>query len=321
MDLGSAIGTNLGEMSGNITKALIEIIDARGIKVDLSTPVKVGGGSQSLTQFLGNSATGAVKTTKEEASSIATAKALREAAAKGLGLNESADLVASTNPLDVGSLLESPGMGSTLTSLSGVTKKKFYVQFNPRELKLTGYGGGLAAKNNYIDSKDKVNTNELTFEKMDVRIELNVQLIFDQVDPQDAFMADKLNMSTTAMIEGAVKAVRTATGSKELCSVQKQVEAFVAALRSPFTRQIIFSWGDMSYSGVLNRVSAQYTMFNVIGAPVRALVNLTLVCADSSVDANNMGPWYEAYSKAFGAGAQSFVKNSQKVGNLFNFNT
>jgi len=41
-----------------------------------------------------------------------------------------------------------------------------------------------------------------------------------------------------------------------------------------------FTWGDMSYQGVLNGVNAEYTMFNVNGEPCRATVSLRLVILD-----------------------------------------
>lgn len=197
----------------------------------------------------------------------------------------------------------------------GTAKKYFTVQFNPSDLTLSGYGGGQVAKTDYSRNDGK----GITFTAASVRIMLHVKLIFDKVDPPDAFMSDKVNTSVASMAQGAVKSVRTATGKKKT-SVQAEVEGFVAALRSDCTRKISFCWGAMQYDGVLSKVSAQYTMFNVQGEPIRAIVRLSLVCADEEVAPGDMGIWQEYYEDAFEGGNQSYVKAAQKAGNLFNIN-
>lgn len=218
-----------------------------------------------------------------------------------------------------GSSLGGSSLGSgslSLPALSlGATKRYFTVQFNPSDLSFSGYGGGQMAKTDYSSTEGK----KITFAPVAVRIMMNVRLIFDQVDPQDAFMSDKVNTSMTSMAQGAVKGVRIAAGKKKT-SVQAEVEGFVAALRSSHTRKISFYWGAMQYCGVLSKVSAQYTMFNVQGEPIRAMVRLALVCADEDVAPGEMGIWQESYENAFQGGNQSYVKTAQKAGNLLNIN-
>ena len=204
------------------------------------------------------------------------------------------------------------GIGNS-GSLVGVTSKKFQVQFNPNTLSFSGYGGGMITKTDFSSGK------AITFEPADVRISMDVDLIFDKVDAQDAFMGDKLNLAPTALVTNTAKGSLKAAGKKTY-SVQTEVEGFIAALRSPMTRRITFHWGEMNYSGVLNRVSAQYTMFNVQGCPIRAKVELSLVCADEDVSPNSMGVWQKYYNEAFGGGSQSYVQAAQKVSNLLNFN-
>ena len=75
----------------------------------------------------------------------------------------------------------------------------------------------------------------------------------------------------------------------------------------------------MSYTGILNRVSAQYTMFNSSGIPVRAVVQLSLICADESISPNSLGSWQNAYETAFKGGSKSLVSWTQRAGSLFNF--
>ena len=290
----SKLGMDAVSRTGNIEKAVIEIIDMRGRKVIVEPPVEVQGGG--LTGKLSS------------AVSLPSLKASNTLAGIS-ALTDTVNDIAKGSKLNV---LEGPA--SLLSGIEGATRKLFYVQFNPNELSLSGYGGGLASKTDFSEKG-----NSITFDKADVRITLNVRLIFDKVDPQDAFMADKANTSTTAMATGAAKAALTEKEKKDY-SVQTEVEGFIAALRSKYTRRITFHWGTMTYTGILNRVSAQYTMFNVQGLPVRAFVNLSLVCADEAVSPSSMGMWQAYYQELFEAGNQSYVKAAEKAGNLLNFN-
>ncbi len=263
-------------MVGNIEKAIIEIEDNRGKEPVIEPPVSVQTKSKAVS--LG----GAVGSLADQVASVAVsvAEEVKKASAEALG----------------------------------GTKKRFFVQFNPSELSLTGYGGGMRAKTDYSSGHGGI-----TFDSVDVRITLSVRLIFDKVDPQDAFLADKMNLSVTSMAVGAAKAGMAAMGKKDN-SVQTEVEGFIAALRSPSTRKIAFYWGSLCYSGVLNKIGAQYTMFNVNGQPIRGIVQLSLVCADEKVIRGNMGFWQEQYKKAFQGQNQSYVKAAQKAGSLVNFN-
>jgi len=97
------------------------------------------------------------------------------------------------------------------------------------------------------------------------------------------------------------------------------VEGFIGALRNENTRLITFNWGKLCYSGVLRRVGAEYTMFNVTGEPVRAKVGLTIMCADVKEWPNSVAVWQERYKNSYLGGSESGVKASQKLGSLLNF--
>ena len=296
MDFKSMAGTAVSQISGNIEKAIIEIIDMRGRTPVVQPPVPVQGeggvgglmgGGLTSTNFMDVSQT----------------------FAGAAGITDTVSNLAENAGLDVRNL--SSGM---LGFTAGATRKLFHVQFNPSELSLSGYGGGLTQKTDFSEG-----ANGISFEKADVHISLNVKLIFDKVDPQDAFMGDKLNTSPMAIGTGIAKGVLTHKGKKEN-SVQTEVEGFIAALRSKYTRRITFHWGTMNYTGILNRISSQYTMFNVLGEPVRAYVSLSLVCADEKISPKSMGIWQKYYEQLFEIGDQSFVGMAQKAGNLLNFN-
>jgi len=290
MDTTAILKNSVTQNSGNIEKAIIEIIDMRGRDLVVEKPVSMGGSSLKL----GGVSIPMLSTASTFAGSDVLADYETELSSKaGKG---------------------AAGSGKMLSYLEGATRKCFYVQFNPAEVSVSGYGGGQVIKTNY--SRDG---SGISFDSAAVRIMMNVKLIFDKVDPADAFMSDKVSSSLTAAAEGMSRGIRTALGKKDN-SVQTEVEGFIAALRSSRTRRITFHWGAMNYTGVLNRVSSQYTMFNVEGQPVRAVVALSLVCADQDVSSGSMGGWQEYYQKAFQGKDQSYVKAAQKAGNLLNIN-
>lgn len=287
------------ELAGILDKAVIEIKDKRGTKIQVEAPVPMRGSAQSgalqITSPVSMSALGNSVTTQSAAGALA-----------GLaGQNSGMAGTAAAAAAQVASGVHAGAADSV---------KYFHVQFNPNELRLNGYGGGSAAKTDFSGRNGGV-----SLDVMKVRISMDVRLYFDKVDAQDAFMSDKINLAPTALATGAAKAVMSGMGKKEY-SVQTEVEGLVAALRSRFTREITFHWGPLCYTGVLNNVDSRYTMFNVQGQPVRAEVDLSLALADQEVSENTLGRWQAKYNEAFGGQNQSFVKAEQKVGNLLNFN-
>lgn len=290
------ITDTVGTLSGNIEKAIIAVQDMRdrgeikqeeAAKAGTAKKTGVGGG-------LGDLASGAME----------AAKQAEELAKKAEEL---------ANKTGLGSLTKSvkSALGQA-AMLNMESSRLFSVQFNPSDLQLTGYGGGRVPKTDYIGNRNA------SVEPMKARITLSVKLIFDQVDPQDAFMGDKFQLSATNVLKGAGKAVVKLAG-KKVNSVQSQVEGFIAALQNENTREITFAWGSLCYTGILNHISSQYTMFSVTGEPIRGVVQLSMVCVDEEIGVSSMGAWEEQYNRAFGAGAASYVQAAQKVGNLVNF--
>lgn len=209
-------------------------------------------------------------------------------------------------------LSDSMGREIGVTTIKGTDRKVFTVQFNPSDFQLSGSGGDYITKNDYSvqDGKDGVSGGG-----MEMRITLDVKLIFDKVDPHTAFLSDRINTAPTAL---GMDVERLFT--EKNASVQTEVEGFIAALRSPYTRMITFAWGKMCYTGVLSGVDAQYTMFDVDGKPVRAEVTLQITTADEQITPCSMGSWEQKYKAAFGAGSFSMTGLGQKVGSLLNLN-
>lgn len=233
---------------------------------------------------------------------------------------------------DVGEAMQGDILNKTLNesglvkfsevSLSG-SKKTFEVQFNPSDLQIEGHGGGrimtTSAYNNNGSEQDTDSSGNVRMMPVPIHISLNVKLLFDNMNANECFLSAKTNIAPSEVGKSLVRGALNAAGKRSKKSVQQEVEGLIAALRSPYTRCITFNWGDISYTGVLNRVSAQYTMFNSSGEPVRAVVQLSLVCADQKVSAHSLGTWQNAYDGAFGKGSNSLVSWTQRAGNLFNF--
>ncbi len=220
-------------------------------------------------------------------------------------------------------LFEKVGSSLGFQSFDGINtnamKKQFEVQFNPSDLQIEGYGGGRIASTAYnnAEDKDKGTSSNIVMMPMPVYVKMSVKLLFDRMDPSDAFLSSKTNMTVSSGVKALTQTVTNAATKTKL-TVQEEVEGLIAALRSPYTRCITFNWGDMSYEGILNRVASQYTMFDSAGVPVRAVVQLSLICADEKVSPKSLGFWQEAYNGAFGAGSSSLVSAGQKVGSLLN---
>lgn len=209
-----------------------------------------------------------------------------------------------------------------------IKRYRFEVQFNPEEISITGYGGEELPIINYrTKDKDKEkkghgeqqpgvkDTNQIGDIPMQgshmasasTRIDMRFKLIFDQVNIQDAFFADKFTLSQTNVIKGIGTAVKKGIGKAKDKSkqghwtVQTEVEALTAIVRDPNKRLARFAWGDMAYEGVINHVNAEYVMFNVNGEPIRAYVNISMVLFDAEVSGANTTIWKNEYMKDFGS--------------------
>ncbi|MCR5431657.1 MAG: hypothetical protein K6E95_03775 [Lachnospiraceae bacterium] len=260
------IGTNLlASVTGNPVLGVITIVDARKFeKTEVGKPTEIK--------------------TKKGFSLAGLDKAISNAVSTGL----------SAMPIDPRKLLAN----GKNPFPKDACLKQFEVQFNPSTITIQAQGGGMSQVTNVGRStkdKEKGAMGSISYQTLDPRITVTIPLIFDRVVNSEAFLQDKLSLAPTSI---AKTAFATFFSGGEV-SVQTQVEGLIAVLRSDYTREIMFSWADMSYHGLINGVNAQYTMFSPTGKPLRAVVNLTILCSDTKIVKGCLGQWEDRYRDAF----------------------
>ncbi|MCI8573491.1 MAG: hypothetical protein HFF89_03575 [Oscillibacter sp.] len=143
---------------------------------------------------------------------------------------------------------------------------------------------------------------------------LSVELIFDAMNPQDAFMMDKARLSAGTVVSTAA----WARGTKY--TVQPQTDGLIAALLRPSTRLVTFRWADMAFTGQMIEVQADYTMFSVSGQPVRSKVRMNIAQqVESEADVQY---WETALDNIFQNRSDIVSKTAaQGLGNLLNLDS
>lgn len=189
-------------------------------------------------------------------------------------------------------------VSSNASKASGKYNREITVQFNPSSLQISSVQGD---DDMQITSFTASNSG-VTRGAVGLHIEMSVKLIFDQISNTGAFVQDMLTLSSSRITSSAANAVGDALsglmGAKPQ-SVQVIAEAFTAAMRNPNTRRICFEWGDFCYEGMLSRMNTTYTMFDMVGNPVRAEVTMVLYLVDNDVDKEFDEYWQDAYYAAF----------------------
>ena len=191
----------------------------------------------------------------------------------------------------------------------GSQSRTLRVQFNPSELTLNASAVPQS-------QQDAITGHSRTMAVEDAKLNLTVTLYFDDMHPYDAFMWEKFTAGLTAKGMGNLaKMGMEAAGKQRTHSVQGQVEALVATLRNPYTRFISFRWADFAFTGQLNTVQANYTMFSPAGRPIRAQVLLRI---QHEMDPQMLQGWYSSFERAFGGDTSNLVQPGQGMSNLLN---
>ena len=294
-------------LTGNIEKAIIRIADDRmpGKLVKRAAVAANGAGGGAIKDF---SAPSKLNSLERYSSMQARSKSL------GKQMEGLRSDTASFNALAEEQKLLGDAMKAD--EANPVFDKAFVVQFNPSSLTLTSY-----ASDDDVEIQDYgADKGQIKRGKVELHIDLGVQLIFDRLVNSQAFTEDLLNYSPSDLLKKGVEAgARNLTDRYEGAdlSVQVMVEGFTAALRNERTRRICFEWGSLRYTGVLRNVNANYTMFDRQGRPVRATCSLKLYLRDYNITASDQGYWEYAYDRAFrGDGLITTKRAGQAVGSF-----
>ena len=184
------------------------------------------------------------------------------------------------------------------TGLSASNFVSMEMQYNPSSIRLTTTGGRMINSQGAGDSGHRIMTNSQT------RTTLSAQLVFQDVNTSDAFWYEGMNVA---------RAVNTATNIATTVfgdgySVQKPVEALLSLIHFKQSKQVIFFWSQMFFHGELTSVTANYQMFNKLGYPIKATVDITIQEPDNSAEfKSDNQAWEQAFDLAFGDAGMSTV--------------
>lgn len=193
----------------------------------------------------------------------------------------------------------------SLTGKSGVMAGSGFlaleVQYNPNSIhidtqagKQVQYSGG---------SLGNASNNQLIQYIQPVLSTMSFQLVFDDMNPEDAFMMENTALTVGNLISETGNLVRKA---RSAYSVQNQMDGLMSLLTQDVTRQVIFYWAKMCFQGELISVNNRYTMFNKDGNPIRGVVDLS-ICQDESKSSYDGIYWEEAFTRAFGDALEDAV--------------
>lgn len=206
------------------------------------------------------------------------------------------------------------------------TPNVFYVQFNPSSVSFSATGVLPKKIERMIDTgKDGepprlANTKDF-LDSNDVMINMSLDLIFEDIDVEDAFLENKLSPYSGELVQSVGKSITKMVGlAKTNHTVREQVEALTCIAREPSLGQVSFIWGKTSFKGTLNNLRAEYTMFSPKGEPIYAKAHVDILLLSGK---GAMEEWDSIYEDAFGQGvgnltAVEFGSSTSKVGSLLN---
>jgi len=85
-------------------------------------------------------------------------------------------------------------------------------------------------------------------------------------------------------------------------SVKIQIDGLTSLLSNAATRNIVFCWGKIALSGILQSVQTEYNMFAPSGSPIRGTVTLQLALNYGAEDSSSRQYWHKAFEGLFKAG-------------------
>lgn len=144
---------------------------------------------------------------------------------------------------------------------------KMSVQYNPATIRLYSVTG----KQQNLNSSSGLNHMEVV--NFTGKSKLSFDLVFDDMDPADAFMLENLTPNAGNLYN---KTKDLVTHGLEGHSVRKRMDALMSLLSSCHAQQVVFNWAKMSFRGTITNVNNHFVMFNTRGNPVRGTVHLEI---------------------------------------------
>lgn len=194
------------------------------------------------------------------------------------------------------------------------------VQYNPSSISFLGSKKDLPIKkmtDNFVSDIPHQTNNKAS-------LVFQTTLIFEDIDRRDAFMYDNVSLTAKDVVTdigGAAARKMGLLGPKKTeYSVADAANGIVAMLLSPVTRQVGFHWGELSFDGVVKQASVNYTMFNKVGNPILAEVQLEIVQEIARQEAKIY--WNNAFTKVFSGDVDSAQfggkSDAQSASNILN---
>ena len=205
------------------------------------------------------------------------------------------------------------GMAATSAAMrgAGMNTNVMKVQYNPTSLSIQANAEAIP----FTYLQQNIDSGIPNQSPRPPMVVLSVDLIFDAMNPKDAFMAEKFSLSTGGIVSSAAGGIQTAKGGGY--TVQPQTDGLIAALMRPSTRVVTFRWADMAFTGQLIEVQAEYTMFSVSGKPIRSKVRMNIA---QQVESNaDIQYWNKVLDTTFSGNGEAGGKDmGQTLGNLLN---
>ena len=207
------------------------------------------------------------------------------------------------------------GFLSSFTSMKNVAKQEGYhvmeVKYNPSRIRIQSHGG-----NQMMPGPAGAGANLQMQSTIPAMTTMQVELLFDDMNKQDAFMMEKISdVSAGAIVSDISGVVKNIIGDGY--TVQREIEGIIGMITQSETRQVVFYWGDMAFAGEVIGIEAKYTMFNPLGHPVRGTVSLTIREGGPDGDSSGNAYWDDAYKEMMKGGGL-LGKLAGAAGNLLN---
>ncbi len=146
----------------------------------------------------------------------------------------------------------------------GDAKSVVYFSFNPSSYRIT-------SRPNYKDVKHLAQDQEKKEFTGGVSSSLSVTLFFDSFSDPQLYGPTKSFSVKNIISEGIENKIPPITDKLKKLEMAAHVEG-----QEHKPPQVIFSWGNLNFKGVITDYSVEYTMFSMEGKPIRATVQLTI---------------------------------------------